>query len=291
MINRRLATTASLFIALCTCIAVGQEDSARSFEHNHWNWFRFHRSPTMSIVYGWMQSGLDGSMQSFYAPRSAEVRLGGLRQFDVDESDNIVEHRNDYLFLGVASKELGATVNPGEIAFTAWRLGAAWEKGYGYKLTSASEGPTINLLTSQGAQSTNLALKGGITNGADSAILGMYEGGIRFGTKSGAVVRFHILPLLALDASYERSVVYRRYKFWEWLGSVIVQGSGDWLLDRFVDKILRSTPDAVPVVNFVLKNAFSYGFHELRKKNGSWPFESEAPITNDTFMIGFTMVF
>lgn len=93
MTNSRLATTASLLIALCTSIAVGQEDSARSFEHNHWNWFRFHRSPTMSMV------------------------------------------------------------------------------------------------------------------------------------------------------------------------------------------------------NFVLKNAFSYGFHELRKKNGSWPFESEAPISNDTFMIGVTMVF
>ncbi len=291
MTNRMIATTAFLFIVLCANMAVGQEDSAKSYEHNHWNWFRFHRNPTMSIVYGWMQSGLDGSTQPFYAPRSAEVRLGGLRQFDVDESDNIVEHRNDYLFLGVASKELGATVNAGEIAFTEWRFGAAWEKGYGYKLTSASEGPTINLLTSHGAQWTNLTLKGGITNGADSAILGMYEGGMRLGMKSGAVVRFHILPLLALDASYERSVVYRRLKFWEWLGSVVVQGGGDLLLDRFVDRILRSTPEAVPVVNFVLKNALSYGVYELRKKNGNWPFESEAPISNDTFMVGVTMIF
>jgi hypothetical protein len=114
---------------------------------------------------------------------------------------------------------------------------------------------------------------------------------LRFGTRNGAVVRFHILPLLAIDASYERSVVYRRHKFWEWLGGVIVQGSGDWLLDRFVDRILRSTPEAVPVVNFVLKNALSYGVYELRKKNGNWPFESEAPISNDTFMVGVTMVF
>lgn len=288
---RKSTATAIFFTCLFAGMAVGQEDSVKWQEHHHWNWFKYHRNPTISMVYGWMQSGLDGSTQSLYAPRSAELRLGGLRQFDVDESENIVEHRNDYLFLGVASKDLGATVNTGEIAFTDWRFGAGWEKGYGYKLTSATEGPAINLLTTHGAQWTNLALKGGITNGADSTVLGMYEGGLRFGMKSGAVVRFHILPLLALDASYERSVVYRRHKFWEWLGGVIVHGGGEALLDRFVDRILRSTPDAVPIVNFVLKNALSYGVYELRKKNGNWPFESEAPISNDTFMVGVTMVF
>jgi hypothetical protein len=291
MTTRDFVATSFLFIFLFASMAVGQEDSVRWQDNHHWDWFKFHRNPTMSIEYGWMQSSLDGSIQSFYAPRSAELRLGGLRQFDVDESESIVEHRNDYLFLGVASKDLGATVNPGEIAFTGWRCGGGWEKGYGYKLSSATEGPAINLLTSQGVQWTNFALKGGITNSADSTILGMYEGGLRFGTKSGAVLRFHILPLLALDASYERSVVYRRHKLWEWLGGVVVQGSGDWLLDRFVDRILRSTPEAVPVVNFVLKNALSYGIYELRKKNGNWPFESEAPISNDTFMVGVTMVF
>jgi hypothetical protein len=290
--TRRISVVSGLLlILLCTGVAVGQDDSTRSYERHHWDWFKFHRNPTISLVYGWMQSSLDGSTQQFYSPRSAELRLGGLRQFDVDESVNIVEHRNDNLFLGVASKDLGGAVNPGEIGFTAWRFGGAWEKGYGYKLTGASEGPAINLLTSDGVQWTNLALKGGITNSADSAILGMYEGGVRFGTKSGAVVRFHILPLLAVDMSYERSAVYRRHKVWEWLGGVIVQGGGDWLLDRFVDRILRSTPEAAPAVNFVLKNALSYGVYELRKKNGNWPFASEAPISNDTFMIGLTMVF
>jgi hypothetical protein len=31
--------------------------------------------------------------------------------------------------------------------------------------------------------------------------------------------------------------------------------------------------------------------YELRKKNGNWPFESEAPVTYDTWRIGMTMVF
>lgn len=291
MISRLTASFAAVFIALSVGTAISQEDSVKWHDHHQWDWFKFHRNPTLGLTYGWVNNSLDGAAQSLFSPRLAELRFGGLRQNELEDSETIVEHRNDYLFVGVAAKDLGGQTNSGEIAFAAWRFGMAWEKGYGYKLTGAAEGPSINLLTTQGVQWTNVTLKGGITNGADSALLGMYEGGIRFGTRRGGLVRFHILPLLSLEAGFERSVVYRRHKFWEWLGGAIVEGGGEWVLNRFVDRILRSTPEAVPVVNFVLKNALSYGVYELRRKNGNWPFESEAPISSDTFMIGVTMVF
>jgi hypothetical protein len=291
MTRRLIASLAALFLALSVNTAVSQEDSVEWHEHDQWNWFKFHRNPTLGLAYGWVNNSLDGAAKPLFSSRLAELHFGGLRQNELDESESIVEHRNDYLFAGVATKDLGSRLNSGEIAFTAWRLGMVWEKGYGYKLTGALEGPSISLLTTQGVQWTNVALKSGITSGADSTLLGMYEGGIRFGTRSGAVVRFHMLPLLTLDAGYERSVVYRRHKFWEWLGGVVVAGGGDWLLDRFVDRILRSTPEGAPVVNFVLKSALSYGVYELRKKNGNWPFESEAPMSSETFMVGVTMVF
>jgi len=282
-----------LCLTFWTGIAAGQEDSAVWREHDHDRWIRFmsHRNPTLGLSYGWTQSSLDGSTQSLYNPRSAEVRLGGLFHRDSDESEEVVEQKNDYLFLGVSTKDLGGEAEQGEILYTAWRFGGGWENGYGYELAGSPEGPSINLLTSQGVQLTNFRLKGGITNGADSLLLGMYESGLRFGTRSGGVLRFHIIPLLAVDAGYERSVIYRRHKFWEWLGSVIVEGGGTWALDRFVDRVLRSTPEAVPILNFVLKTALAYGVYELRMKNGNWPFESEAPISNSTFMVGVTMVF
>ncbi len=292
--NKKVVITgAILCLAFWTGVAAAQEDSVKWREHDHDRWIQFmsHRNPTLGLSYGWMQSSLDGAAQSLFSPRTAEVRLGGLLHRESYESEAIVEHRNDCLFLGVASSDLGGEPEPGEVKYAAWRFGGVWEDGYGYALAGSLEGPSINLLTSQGVQWTSFSLKGGITNSADSSLLGMYESGLRFGTRSGGMVRFHVLPLLAVDAGYERSVIYRRHKLWQWLGSVIVEGAGTWALDKFVERILRSTPEAVPVVNFVLKNALSYGVYELRKKDGNWPFDSEAPISNSTFMVGVTMVF
>jgi hypothetical protein len=51
------------------------------------------------------------------------------------------------------------------------------------------------------------------------------------------------------------------------------------------------SPAAAPIVNFVLKNGLSYGMYQLRKEKMNYPFESEAPILNDTFKIGVTFIF
>jgi hypothetical protein len=290
--NRSMTTIASLvLIALASRIALSQEDSLKECKDRHWYRFVYHRNPTLGLTYGWSKSSLDGTNQSLYSPRTAEIRLGGIRQEESDESGNILEQRNDYAFLGTASQSLGADPKAGEISFTTWRFGCAWERGYGYALAGRADGPSISFITSKGGQWTNFALKGGMTNSADSLMLGAYEGGMRFGSRSGAIVRVHLLPLLSLDANYERSVVYRRLKFWPWLGSAIIEGGGDGLLDKFVDRILDSTPEAAPIVNFVLKSALAYGIYELRMKNGNWPFESEAPISNNAFTVGLTFVF
>jgi hypothetical protein len=280
-----------LLLCVCTWRGFGQDDSTWSRSHDKWNWFRWHRSPTLTLSYGFVQSGLEGLAQSAFAPRSLELRMGGGRVDEMSQSAYVVEHRNEYFSIMAANKDLGGQVNPGEISFASWSLGFSWERGYGYKFSSAAEGPAIYLLPVHGVQWTNFAVKSGITNGPDNALLGDYEGGMRFGTKGGGLIRFHLLPLLAVDVGYDRMVIYRRLKFWEWLGSVIVEGGGDWAVDRFAERVLDSSPGAAPIVNFVLKSAVSYGMYELRKKNGNWPFESEAPVTYDTWRIGMTMVF
>jgi hypothetical protein len=290
--HTRIASLACLlFLALCSTAALSQEDSL--VEHKNHRWFRFmyHRNPTLGLSYGWSNSSLEGTVQSLYSPRTAEIRIGGIKQDETDESEYVIEQRQDYAFLGTASHDLGQNPKAGEIGFTTWRFGCAWERGYGYALAGRANGPSISLITTKGLQWTNFALKGGITNGADSVLLGAYEGGMRFGTRSGAIVRVHLLPLLSLDAGYERSVVYRRLKFWPWLGSAIIEGGGDEILNKFVERILGSTPEAAPIVNFVLKSALAYGVYELRVKNGNWPFESEAPISNNAFTVGLMFVF
>jgi len=287
-----ISTGLTLALILISATSFSQEDTLCSGSHRlSWHEFLGRRSPTLSLSYGSTKSSLEGMAQPLFSPRSAEVRIGGLRSRETSESEDIVEQRFDYLLLGVATKDLGGEVKPGEIGFTAWRAGCGWEDGLGYKFGSSEDGPSLLLLNSQAVQWTGLSMDQGITNSADSALWYQYKQGVRFGTRSAAVVRLRITPMLCLDGSYERSVVYRRHKFWAWLVSTAVEGAGHWGVDRFVDRILDSSPAAAPIVGFVLKNAVAYAAYELRKKDGNWPYPSEAPLSNDTFMVGLTFVF
>ena len=64
-----------------------------------------------------------------------------------------------------------------------------------------------------------------------------------------------------------------------------------FLLDQFIDEIGESSPYAVPVVNFFLKNGLSYAVYELRKDKMNWPFDSAPPLCIDSFKFGLTFVF
>jgi hypothetical protein len=62
-------------------------------------------------------------------------------------------------------------------------------------------------------------------------------------------------------------------------------------LDSFVRRIARSTPEAAPIVNLLLKGGLAYGLYEGRRNNMNWPFSTEPPIVEDTFKFGLTFMF
>ena len=100
-----------------------------------------------------------------------------------------------------------------------------------------------------------------------------------------------MIHYVELNASYERSIVFRRHLFWKWLGSALIETAGQVAVDKFVDEIMDSTPCAGPIVSFVLKNALAYGAYELRMQKMNWPFKSEPPLSYDQFKVGINFVF
>ena len=63
------------------------------------------------------------------------------------------------------------------------------------------------------------------------------------------------------------------------------------MIDNFVDKIFDRSPAAVPVVDFLLKNGLAYSLYLLKKENMNWPFNTETPLTYETFKLGVTFLF
>jgi hypothetical protein len=100
------------------------------------------------------------------------------------------------------------------------------------------------------------------------------------------------LGMFTVNAAYTWDQVYPRHLFWKWAGTSVIEGIASGLVDAFVKAIGNSSPKAVPVMNFVLRNGLAYGFKSLRKSNMTWPFGADTPPLNiETFSVGATVSF
>jgi hypothetical protein len=272
-------------LLVASSIAANSYAQGEQPRHHWWGLFR-NQQPTISTSFGFTESSVNGLTQSFASPRTFELKLGGARISEEPEGILHMRH-NSFMFANLTNAVGGKSST--EINTDIWRFGFEWDKGYGYGSTD-SPAPSVLLMHSDGVHWSKLRVKGNPGVSADAELLSLYEA-FRFGTKTEATVSVRVAPLVALNAGYERSAMFRRHLVWGWLGSVALESGVGWALDKFIDRIVDASPAAAPIVNFVLKNGLSYGVYQLRKERMNYPFESEAPILNDTFKIGITFIF
>ena len=187
--------------------------------------------------------------------------------------------------------------NYDELNSELYRFGFGRRSGYGYDFNS------IRILpyTENAAVWSKLDMKdypvsvlallniGDAAN--DSEILDRFNKEIRFGTLSEGGIRLEAGRFISFNAGYEAAVIFPRHLFWKQMLSFAIEAGGLAALDNFVDEILDSSPAAAPIVNFILKNGFSYAFYTLKKEKMNWPFNTEAPLTYETVKFGVTFTF
>jgi hypothetical protein len=118
------------------------------------------------------------------------------------------------------------------------------------------------------------------------------DGGTRFADKYIAEINaFKIANTINLNVGVARSVIYERFLFGKWCGSMLMKGIANGLLSSFVGEIRTSSPLAYPVVNFLLRGALDFGFTELQRKKMNFPFASSAGYIYDEFRIGLSFEF
>lgn len=258
-------------------------------EWNKWDsefgHFRFKGRPSISINYGFSKLGLKDIKGTFADPGSIELKLGYVDERVIKKESNLLDYETHFFHVGNINSDLGKAAST-ELSSNNWRFGFGSSEGYGYKMGNSA----VLLNHGFSLDWTRMDVKGSNVP-LDSAQLSMYNKSFRFGTSWTGNIEIRIIPQLAVDASYERSIIFKRHLFWKWAGSVVVETAGQFLITQFVDEILDSSPYAAPIVNFVLKNALSYGIYELRKDKMNWPFETPSPLTADQFKVGFTFVF
>jgi hypothetical protein len=289
-----------IILLAITAPYISAQDSGKAkdkWDFNMWDKDYFYKSrPTIDITYGASNISLKNSGFTFSDAGLFEAKLGYTYLSKSVYSKNISRFKSNYLFGSMIKSDLAPEKNSGNIK--TFRFGFGNSNGYGYMLGKKSSLVLYNLNSFTWTRFDDglfwIELFGIGENAAHVEYMqkiGAFDESIRFGTSTEAGIIIPIAGFVNLQAQYERTVVFPRHLFWKHLGSAIIEGIGQTAIDGFVQAIMKSSPMAGPIINFVLKNAFAYGIYELRREKMNWPFNSAEPLMFESFKAGFTFTF
>lgn len=195
------------------------------------------------------------------------------------------QHRDGlYVWHGIAA-DTAATANA---ALGLWRFGSEDIEAWGYTGDASASGVYFVHGSNHGWTFLDVTRA---PAQPDEQYLTDFGSAMRFGEtmRAGVDLRW---GMVSLNAAYTWDQVYPRHLFWKWAGSSAIEGIASGLVDAFVKAIGESSPKAVPIMNFVLRNGLAYGFKSLRKANMTWPFGADTPPLNiETYSVGVTVSF
>ena len=301
---------ALFFLSVQINAQIEDEDSTETeyeddewFDDWDWNWDDqwsgwHHGKPFIEFNYGRGKPDHDKLSQNFLDVGAIELKLGYVSFHDCSNA-TIIEFNERYAFASRLATDLkSGNSTDNKFESDLWRFGFGRRSGYGYNfdkvkiLPYAQHAAVWSKLemenSANGISPLDNLLFG---NNFDTEILKRFDGEFRFGTLSEGGIRLEAASFISFNAGYEAAVIFPRHMVWKHLGSFIIETAGLEALDKFVDEVIDSSPFAGPIINFLLKNGYSYAFYLLKKEKMNWPFNTEAPLTYETFKIGVTFTF
>ena len=211
---------------------------------------------------------------SFGTEKSKELSTG-IRRFSRDGL---------YVWTGL-TPDSSATQNA---TLGLWRFGFEDIMGWGYTCDESACGVYFTHGTNNGWSILDVTRA---PAQPDEQYLTDFGSAMRFGEtmRAGIDVRF---GAVSINAAYTWDQIYTRHLFWKWAGSGLLEGVADGLVAAFVKAIGKSSPKAVPIMHFLMRNGLAYGFKSLRAKNMTWPFGADtSPLNIQTYSVGLTVSF
>jgi hypothetical protein len=262
--------------------------SQTEFEHPKWKFFRDNR-PSVEVSYGFSDIRLNTSPAEISDAGMFELRLGFTEQKKTKYGKDLIDFSNRYVFLSNASDEyISKSPGASSVNNTMWRFGFGNKEGYGVKLGSVAILPynSISFSWSEFKYENNQNIPD-----SNYSTLNDFNDAFRFGSSTEAGLNIQLFKGFSISPMYEISDIFPRHLFGKQFMSTIIEMSGLVLLDAFTRQIIKNSPVAGAFVDFILKNAYEYGFYQLRKDQMNWPFTSTAPLRYNTFKIGMNFSF
>jgi hypothetical protein len=226
--------------------------------------------------------------QDFAYLGSLQATIGYFEKKPINRrAPSIVEYDFESLVnLSYNSIALGAEKNTGRNEYTMWQVDLPERTALGYSL-----GNGIAIMPYY--QNSSLYWSGVDTELLIDSVspIARFQNGLRFGHGNQAGLSVELTPNISVTASYSYNTIFARHVFWQWVVTEIIHKSADGVANGLVTVIKRKAPSVAPIFHFLLRNAVSYGFYELRKTGMNWPFESEKALGIETFRVGVNFIF
>jgi hypothetical protein len=292
---KKASSTLLTIIILILPFYISARDTTET-EDREWEWEEFDdwvdwwkKKPSIGLNYGFSDISREDVEAPFADNNLLELKLGYTSKNTSRFASFIERRKNKFIIISYNSTSLaGGSGTSSDIETNVWRIGLGSSSGYGYKL---GKDASVTPFYSSSMDWTNINFKNDSLSNNDKQVADLYDETFRFGSSIDMGIHIQATRLITLEASYERALVYERHLFWKWAGSGIIEVASQGLLDVFIKEILKSSPEAGPVVYFILKSALGYGLYELRQEKMYWPFSSAPPMAFDNIKFGVTFVF
>jgi len=280
---KKIFLSVIIFLFISSSLVAQRSNSSRNYSK-----FKFFDKPTIELSYGLSNIKLNGYSSKISDAGLLELKLGFTNQRESYFGKKILRYDNRFLFLSNSSNDLTSKSKSTGVNSSMWRFGFGNKEGYGLKFGSVSLMP----YTSNSFAWTNFEYdKNSFQSETDKLMLDNFNGTFRFGSTTEGGINLQLFPGFSIQPKYEISDIYPRHLFGKQFMSSMIEVGGLFLIDSFTKNVLRNAPVAGTFVNFILKNAYEYGFYQLRKDKMNWPFTSSAPLRYNTFKLGMTFTF
>jgi len=245
--------------------------------------------PIVEFSYGYNMPKQKKFQEEFANIGALELKLGYSRVEPFKK--NFLELDEDFLFGSYSTKDISdfdKNDNTGKVYTNYLRFGLANRIGYGYDLGSLSLLPyhqtqwSFTRVKSERFESLSKE---------DNDILDRYENSYRFGTATEGGIKLLISNSVGITASYEAAVINPRIVFFPWIGGAIIQNITVEIVSYFGKEILHTGHWMGPIMYALLRNGAAYGVYLGMKEKQYWPFNSETPLTHESFKLSMSITF
>ncbi len=250
--------------------------------------------PTIEVSFGVSDVKFSGTEYDFASTGLIELNLGFTSSKSSNFRKDIISYKNRFLFLSFNAQDNSIKKDNSGINSNVWKFGFGNKSGYGVSLGKSA---AILPYSSRTFNWSNFKYDKQSDNTSAAADENYYSeldnmaGVFRFGSSFEAGINLQITKGFSVQPKYETADIFPRHLAGKQLMSTVIEYAGFGLLEAFTKSVMKNSPVAGTFVNFILLNAYEYGFYQLKKDQMYWPFVSSAPLRYETFKLGMNFVF